>query len=294
MHLVIPDDIRAEVINNYLGDIKKDIYFIGSHKRNAYEDISSISQEDDTIKIELSKLGLYDILPEALFHPIDRFDDIPSNEYKERFAEEIEQQVIEEGNARNFFSSYDKFILGLSSLVTDIKQVEYNDCSILSNIICDSLPAEYKSNRFITRAIEFTPQCKSIRGNETKITLMLRKIMAEEELKLVPHVSTLYLADDIPKYGCTILQEDDVDGEVYLGNTFDEDVLSYDIFYWNDKYCNESFLDFVNEIKIFEDFLNHYFMGLETSINFNISTHTLPVRLSDDMCYNYLDYNINI
>lgn len=294
MHLVIPDDIRAEVINNYLGDIRKDISFIGSHKRNAYEDISSISQEDGTIKIELSKLGLYDILPEALFHPIDRFDNIPSNEFKERFAEEIEQQRIEEANARIFFSPYDQFILRLSSIVTEIKQLEYNDSSILSNIICDSLPDEYKSNRFITRTIEFTPQCKSIRGDATKITLMLRKVMAEEGIKLTPRITTQSYTDENPKYGCKILQEDDVNTELYLGNTFDEDVLSYDVHYWDDRYCNESFLEFVKEMMVFENFLNDYFMGIETSIHFNISAYTLPVRLSDEICHNYLDYNTNI
>lgn len=294
MHLVIPEDIRAEVINNYLGKTKKDVYFVGSHKRNAYEDISSISQEDDTIKIELSKHGLYDILPEALFHPIDRFDNIPSNEYKERFADEVEQQRIEEANARTFFSLYDQFIFKLSSAVSDLKQVEYNDNSILSNIICDSLSSEYKTNRFITRTIEFTPQCKSIRGNLSKITLMLRKIMSEEGLKLSTHFASLTFTDINPKYRCQILQDDDFDTEVYLGNSFDEDVLYYDVDYWSDKYCDESFLEFVEEIKVFEDFLNDYFMGIETSIHFNISTHTLPVRLSDDICHNYLDYNTNI
>lgn len=294
MRLVIPDDIRAEVIYNYLGNIKKTISFIGNHKRNAYVDISSISQEDDTIKIELSKQGLYDILPEALFHPIDRFDNIPSNEYKERFAEEVEQQRIEEANARAFFSLYDQFIFELSSKMSELKQVDYNDGRILSNIICDSLPSKYLSNRFITRTIEFTPLCKSIRGNSAKITLMLRKIMAEEGLKLTQNITSQSYTDVNPKYACHVNTGEDSDTEVYLGNSYEDDVVSYDVHYWNDNYCNESFLRFVEEITVFEDFLNDYFMGIETSIHFNISAQTLPVRLSDEMCYNYLDYNTNI
>lgn len=294
MHLVIPDDIRAEVINNYLGTAKKDISFVGSHKRNAYEDIVSISQDDGAIKIGISKQGLYDILPEALFHPIDRFDNIPANEYKERFAEEIEQQRTEEINARTFFSIYDNFIFGLSSLVVDIKQNGYCNNSILSEIICDSLPNEYKTNRFIIHTKEFTPQCKSIRGDVTKISLMLRKIMAEEGLKLDPNINLRNYIDEHPKYNCQVVQEDDEITDVYLGNSFNEKTLSYDVQYWNDNYCDESFLEFVNDIKVFEDFLNDYFIGIEDSIHFNILTHTLPVRLSDDMCYNYLDYNTNI
>ena len=294
MNLVIPCDIRAEVINNYLGATKKDISFIGNHNRNAYKDVASISQVDETIKVELSKQGLYDILPEALFHPIDRFENIPANEYKERFAEEVEQQRSEEINARAFFSLYDNFIFGLSSVVVDIKQKEYCDNRILSEIICDSLPQEYKTNRFINRTKEFIPQCKNIRGDVTKISLMLRKVMADEGLKLEPNISSRRYTDEHPKYSCQVAQEDDEASEVYLGNTFDENMLSYDIYYWDDNFCDKSFLKFVHEIRSFEEFLNDYFMGVETSICFNISTRTLPVRLSDEMLYNYLDYNTNI
>lgn len=292
--MVIPYDIRAEIINNYLATSKKAISFVGNHKRNAYKDIASISKEDGTIKIELSKQGLYDILPEALFHPIDRFENLPANEYNERFAEEVEQQRQEEINARTFFALFDNFIFGLSSLVAYIKQTEYCDNSILSGIICDSLPDRYKTNRFINRAKEFTPHCKNIRGDVTKISLMLRKIMAEEGLKLVPHNNSRSYSDEQPRYNCHVLHEDDGMTEVYLGNTFDEETLIYEIDYWNDDYCDESFLKFVHEITVFEEFLNDYFMGIESSIQINISSHTLPVRLSDEKCCNYLDYNINI
>lgn len=294
MHLIIPNDIRAEIINSYLGNVKKDISFIGNHNRNAYEDISSITQDENTIRIELSKQSLYDILPESLFHPIDRFDNIPFNEYKERFAEEVEQQRIEEENARAFFSLYDRFIFGLSSIFTEAKQIHYGDNRILSDIICDSLNRELKNNRFISRIIEFTPQCRRIRGDLTKITLMLRKIMADEGLRLIPNNNYQTFTDTKPGYNCHLSNTDDGPDELFLGNTFDEKVLSFNIQYWNDDYCNESFLALVTEIKDFEDFLNDYFMGIETAIHFNISTHTLPVRLSDDMCHNYLDYNTNI
>lgn len=294
MHLVIPKDIRAEIINNYLGNVKKDISFMGSHKRNAYEDILAVSQDNETITIELSRQGLYDILPEALFHPIDRFDDIPSNEYKERFAEEAEQQRTEETNARTYFSLYDQFIFDLSSAVAEVKQEEYGDNRVLSEIICDSFTDEYKANRFISRIREFTPGCKSIRGDISKLTLILRKIMADEGLRLIPSNTHKTFTDIYPRYCCRFLQEDDMPDDVYLGNTFEENVMCYDVRYWNDEYCNESFPDFINEIKVFEDFLNDYFMGIGTSIHFNISTQTSPVVLSDELSHNYLDYNTNL
>lgn len=293
MHLNIPADIRAEIVRNYMKGIKKEFFFLGSHKRNAYEDILSISEDDGSIKVELSKQGLYDILPEALFHPIDRFDNIPANEYKERFAEEIEQQKTEEANARFFFSLYDKFIFDLSSVVSQIKDTELNDNNILIDILCDSMSNAYKSNRFISRTKEFIPRCNSIRGNETLITLMLRKIMSDEGIKLNKCLKPNRFEDECPRYNF-LIQTELYTEDFYLGNSYDENILQYDIQYWNDDYCDESFLKFIEEIKVFEDFVNDYFMGIETSIHFNISKHTLPVRISDSLCFNYLDYNTNL
>lgn len=293
MYLNIPADIRAEIVGNYLKGIKKEFVFLGTHKRNAYEDILSISEDDGSIKVELSKQGLYDILPEALFHPIDRFDNIPANEYKERFAEEIEQQKIEEINARSFFSLYDRFIFDLSSVVSQIKSTELNDNGILTDIICDSMSNAYNSNRFVSRTKEFIPRCNNIRGNETLITLMLRKVMSDEGIKLNKCLKPNRFEDERPRYNCQIQNEEETE-DLYLGNRYDETILCYDVQYWNDEYCDGSFLKFVDEIKVFEDFINDYFMGIETSLHFNISAQTLPVRLSDDLCYNYLNYNTNL
>lgn len=293
MHLNIPADIRAEIVRNYMKGIKKEFVFLGSHKRNAYEDILSISEDDGSIKVELSKQGLYDILPETLFHPIDRFDNIPANEYKERFAEEIELQKTEEANARSFFSLYDKFIFDLSSVVSQIKNTELNDNSILIDIVCDSLSNEYKSNRFVFRAKEFIPRCSRIRGNETLITLMLRKVMSDEGIKINKSLKANWFEDEHPRYNCQIQNEGETE-DLYLGNRYNETILCYDVQYWNDEYCDESFLQFADEVKVFEDFINDYFMGIETSLRFNIAAQTLPVRLSDDLCYNYLNYNTNL
>lgn len=293
MHISIPTDIRAEIVNNYLENIRKDFVFLGSHKRNAYEDILAISQDDDTVKMELSRQGLYDILPEALFHPIDRFDKIQANEYKERFTEEVEQQRIEESNARSFFSVFDKIIFDLSSFVTRLKDEVYSNNRVLSDIICDTLPKKYQSNRFVARTIEFTPRCQSMRGNTALITLMLRKVLTDEGVKLVNNNKKAYFEDIMPRYNCQLQQEDNF-SELYLGNCFDDDILCYDVEYWNDDFCNESFLRFVDEIKVYEDFINDFFMGVETVLHFNIFTQALPVRLSDELYYNYLNYNTNL
>lgn len=293
MHLHIPGDIRAEVVNNYLADKRKDCLFLGNHKRNAYEDILSVCQDDGIVKLELSRQGLYDILPEALFHPVDRFDNIPANEYKERFAEEVEQQRIEESNARSFFSIFDKTLFDLSSIAYSLREREYRGNNILADIICDCLPEEYRANRFVIHTLEFVPRCRSIRGNATLISLMLRKVLAEEGIRLVPNIKRTTFEDSSPRYNYRLQADSDNPG-FYLGNCYDEEELYYEIQYWNEDVCNETFLEFIDEIKVYEKFINDFFMGLETAIRFNISTITLPVRLSDELYFNYLNFNTNI
>ena len=293
MGISIPSGIRAEIVADYQKDIRKEVSFHGSHKRNAYEDILSIVPDEDTLRIELSRSGLYDILPEALFHPVDRFGSLPANEYKERFAEEVEEQRKEEADARAYFYAYDKLIFDLGCAVVGMKSRSFAGNRVLSDIICDSLPGRYKSNRFVARAIEFMPRCRTMRGNSALIALMLRKIMSDEGIRIDGNDMTVSFEDEHPRYNCRLSDNGGL-GELYLGNCYDENVVCYDVQYWNEESCDETFLEFVEEIKIFEDFLNDYFMGIETMVHFSISAHALPVRLSDDLCYNFLNYNTNL
>lgn len=290
----IPIDLRAEALLNYLPEEKWKVELKGSHKRNAYDDVLSVNFEEDEIKIELSRDGLYDILPEALFHPVDRFENIPPHEYKERFTQECEQQQSEEINARKYFRLFDNYILDLNCELDRIKEETYEDNSFLSNILCDSLSENYSSNRFIKNLIPFIPFCSKIRGNIDFITLILRKILKDENISLNRESLPVIYKDENPQYNHnldTVYIDQDT---YYLGNEYIENVTIYEIKYWNESECNERFLDFVSEIDILEQFINDYFVGIESLIKFKISAIALPTRLSDKLYYNYLDYNTNL
>lgn len=290
----LPLDIKAESLLAYVPRDKRRLEIRGAHKRNAYEDIADISDDEDGIStISLSRNGMYDILPECLFHPIDRFDNIPANEYKERFKEECEQQRQEEDNARKYFQPFDTFLFEISTSVNDMGNNGQID-SLLSDIICDSFPQQYKDNRFIRKAKEFIPRCKNIRGNKGLFTMMLRHILFDECITINEHLEATDIKDQNPRYNFRLDATNGNDESLFLGNNFDEDITVYDIQYWNENECSETFLTFISEIKTFEKFLNEYFMSIECSLRFDISTISLPVRLSDDICFNYLDYNTNI
>lgn len=290
----VPLDIKAETLLSYLPRNKRTIELKGSHKRNAYEDIADINVDERGIfNIGLSRNGIYDILPECLFHPIDRFDNIPANEYKERFKEECEQQQIEEDNARKFFQPFDNVLMELSSIITESKNNE-TYTRMLEDIVCDNLSDIYRNNRFVKSAKEYMPMCRNIRGNKSLLSLMIRHILFDEDISIYESNIHNQIKDTMPRYNSRLDDEVSADNEFFLGNEFYEDSIVYNVQYWNKNECGQKFLSFINDMKVFEDFLNEYFIGIESSLKFNISTTALPVRLSDDVFYTFLDYNTNI
>jgi len=290
----IPLDIRAETLLAYLPRDKRSIQLTGSHKRNAYEDIADVNEDESgTINIAIARNSIYDILPECLFHPIDRFDNLPANEYKERFKEECEQQQIEEDNARKFFRPFDNMLMELSAIITESKNDE-TYTHILENIVCDTLPDIYRKNRFVKKTKAYIPFCRNIRGNKSLLSLMIRHVLFDEHLQIGECHRQNMIKDTTPRYNSRLDDDTSPDNDCFLGDEFEEDVTVYDIHYWNEDECGQDFLTFIKDMEVFEDFLNEWFMSVESCLKFNISTTSLPVRLSDEVFYTFLDYNTNI
>lgn len=287
----IPQDINVEV---FLGFFPQDTFrvkFCGLHKRNAYNDILEIEKEQEKFLLHLGRNSLYNSLPEFLFHSIDRFDNIPEREKKQRFSEEYAKQEKEKEQAYKFFSPIDTLLFQLRLEVRERlnKYVESN--TVIHDILLDKLTAEQRENRFIKRTTPYISSCKTIRGNRTLITLLLRKVLAEEGLKINVKSKQTEFTDEEPRYGnsegCEI-------GDVYVGNTFSESVITYSILYWSDEDCDEDFLPFVNDLEVFRQFVQDYFISVDSILVFDVSKDTSPLRISDTTLYNYLNYNTNI
>ena len=74
----LPNDINIEDIFSYLPKGSYRIFINGLHKRNSYKDIISCEETSDGItEFHVGRNGLYNSLPEYMFHPINRFDNIP-------------------------------------------------------------------------------------------------------------------------------------------------------------------------------------------------------------------------
>ena len=287
----VPQDINAEVFLGFFPQGTFRVKFCGLHKRSAYNDILEIEKEQEKFLLHLGRNSLYNSLPEFLFHSIDRFDNSPEKEKKQRFSEEYAKQEKEKEQAYKFFSPTDTLLFQLRLEVRERlnKYVESN--TVIQDILLDKLTAEQRENRFIKRTTPYISSCKTIRGNRTLITLLLRKVLAEEGLKINVKSKQTEFTDEEPRYGnsegCEI-------GDVYVGNTYSESVITYSISYWSDEDCNEDFLPLVNDLEVFRQFVQDYFISVDSILVSDVSKDTSPLRISDTTLYNYLNYNTNI
>jgi hypothetical protein len=289
----IPEDINIEVLLNYLPADSCKIAIKGLHKRNTYNDIISMEEMQGSNKVlfNIGRNSLYNALPEYMFHPIDRFQNLPKQEEKERFAEEYEEQEREKENAYKFFAPLDILLLQLRMKVREHIECLASTNIAIQHIIGDRLTEQQRQNRFIKQLLPYLPDCKNIRGDKTLLSLLLRKLFMEEGLSINLHREQEEFCDAAPRY------EDGIGGtlgECYAGNTYDERVTIYDIHFWSDEECNENFLRFVDEVKEMEKFLQDFFLSVEDTIRFDIYDHAAPLRLSDEKIYNYLNYNTNL
>lgn len=288
----IPGDINIELLLSYFTEGTCKVALKGLHKRNSYNDIIEVEERrDGSLLFGIGRNSLYNSLPEFMFHSVDRFDNILKSEEKERFAEEYQKQEQEKENAYRFFEPLDLLLLKLRVSIREKlnEYVEHN--KVLTDIIGDNLTEEQKSNRFIKQALMFIPACKNIRGDKTLLTFMLRKIFMEEGLKIEKRHDLIRYTDSDPKYADEV---GSLLGDSYVGSTFDEETTIYDIHYWSEEDCDENFLKFIDDIEQFEHFIQDYLIGIEETLHFNIRKDDVPLRLSDDIIFNYLNFNTNI
>ena len=288
----IPYDINIELLLAYFAEGSCKVSFSGLHKRNAYNDLIRLEESSGgKMQLTVGRASLYNSLPELMFHPIDRFDNLPYGEEKEVFDAEYEAQEREKENAHRFFAPIDLMLLRLRLMVRERLNVYAETDKVMIDILGDEITDTQRNNRFIKKTMPFLPFCKTIRGNKINLTLMLRKIFMEEGLSINLLEQSVSYTDDNPRY---LSHLDGNIEDIFVGNTFDERTTTYLIHFWPDDEDGELFLHFVDEVEVFSLFVQDYFMAIDETIRFDISCDNAPVCLSDKTNFNYMNYNMNI
>ena len=288
----IPQDINVEMLLDYFTKGNCKVSFRGHHKRNEYNDIISIEEADGVLSVDIARDSIYHILPEYMFHPIDRYSNLLRSEEKELFSDEYEKQEQEKERASRFFAPIDLQLLLLKIKISKkLRDMTEGNKVLLDIILGDRLSEKQRNNRFIKRAKSYLPYCKMIRGNKTLLTFLLRKVFIEEGITINIKEKKTECLDIAPQYADGL---DAVLNDSFVGNVYDEMITTYSIHYWSYDECNEEFLQFVSEIEVFKHFIEDYFVSVEGQLQFDITHDKSTLRLSDDIDYNYLNYNTNL
>lgn len=288
----LPVDLNAEVLLNHpLGECFQ-VKHCGTHHRNVSFDLAKLDLSDDGYEttVYLGRSSLYDILPEYLFHSIDRFKGLDESRDKDAFADEYARQQLEQERGRRFFAPLDALLLRLRLDVRRIVERHTSSNVVLQDIIGDRLTKAQLDNRFIQSLLVYLPQCSHIRGNMTLITLMLRKMLRQEGLRLTVKRETTALHDAEPRYAYQLGGTLD---SIYAGNDYDYESTVWDTHFWDSSLCDERFLSTLEALDEMRQFVQDWFLGIGQSLRFDVYDPNSPsVRLSDDESYNYLNYNI--
>ena len=295
----IPEDINAELLISYLPQDELKVVFEGTHNRNAYHDIVDLVRDykDKPALLHLGRASLYDILPENMFHFVDRFDGLNEKKFEEAYSEQKKEQE----NARKFFSPIDLSLLQIRLLVREKIQECFGSDRLLILTIMDKErlnEIEKMQNRFVNKTIPFLPMCKTIRGNKALITLMLRKILMDEQIEIKIREESVEFFENpkddnhAPRYPGVV--GDSTLDSFYLGDSFVDDVLVYEVHYWSDEVCDQHFMEFVNDMEVFRQFVQDYFFAIGTVLRFDINTNADGLYLDDGTRHQYLNYNTNL
>lgn len=288
----IPDDINIELLLSLFPEGSCKVSYTGMHKRNAYNDFMGLEElSDNTLLLNVGRSSLYNALPELLFHPIDRYDNLSSTVDKEKFEAEYDAQEHEKEYAYKFFAPFDLMLLRFRLMVREKIQVHAESNKIMIDILGDRITEAQKQNRFISKTLPFLPLCNTIRGNKTYLTLMLRKVLMEEGLTIDISNQKHKFTDSHPKYNTQLGADSDC---LFLGNTYNELATTYTIHYWSESECNEAFHQFVEEIETFRQFIQDYYIAVDGILKFDISCDEASLQLADKTKYYYLNYNTNI
>ena len=290
----LPDDINAELLLTHDCGTPLHVKHGGTHHRNAVGDLAAVENEADgmTVLVHLARASLYNALPEYMFHTVDRFNGLEESRNEDAFTDEVAKQTRERENALQFFAPFDALLLLLRA---DVRQriEKYTPSNIvLQYIIGDQLTEEQRHNRFIRHLLPFLPACRHIRGNRTLLTFMLRKVLLDEGLRVDVNQQPLLHHDDNPRYHYQLGSPLD---ECFAGNDYYCDTTVFSIHYWNEEWCDEHFLETINELEQMRLFVQDWFLGLEQHLHFDVWTDKTPaVRLNDTECHNFMNYNTNM
>ncbi len=236
----LPINLKAEVVASLLTDLgvnKTSVQsnYTSSFNRSYRKDVynADFNNENGVLDLSISRNGLYDMLPEGLFHP-----EIVENENKisvKNLLASHKKQKEEEAQARLFFKPFENHIFQFLIQIEDKEKNLINNSHEFRSFFKQfwGMDSWIKDKQFIFM-LQILPYTKNIKGNINRITQLLSHHLQKE----ITHKRS-WMEIDIPanssKQGLILGQNFIVGNtsdqlpyiEFIIHNISDEELLNY-------------------------------------------------------------------
>jgi len=168
-------EIKAEILISLMNvDKILNIYMRGAFSRNYSGDLIGISNKE----AELSRNGIFHLLPEGLFFENNRIRDIIKNSFDEKYR----QFKNEKREILSFFQPFDTEYFKLSlSLEENLNTVVEQGNVIFSNIFLSETDTTI-NNDYISKIKKLLPFVSQLRGNFPVLIDILKYILKVEKI----------------------------------------------------------------------------------------------------------------
>lgn len=259
MSVVIPN------VNERTGcDVVYSYEFEGGADRTASGDVLSVDIKNKTntspsVKFSLKRDSIYHILPEYLFHPLDRYIGTKGDvaEFDKRYQEQEEQERYALTYFRFFDQNYQelkvKFQLWLNENIFEGNQ-------FLSDFITNGYSFN-KENPFVKASLPCIPWLRNHRGNKEMIEVALRCALGESAV--VKYEWNDYKMELSSNVHSSLDRSAD---ELYCGATFQTGYYLWHISYQTTIDTEAKLMELKMAMQEFSDFFKTWFLQMEEEI----------------------------
>lgn len=241
------------------------------------------------LRFQLKRDSLYHILPEYLFHPLDRY--AGSEGDQEEFEKRYQEQKETEKKALAYFLPYDTIFQQLR-----IRFQDYLDTHILTNdrFLADFLTEGYdlpNENDYIRSAYPFIPWMRRYRGNFQVLRIVLMLALGRDT-SVKPCRQLTQKTPISPACHTTL---DGTLSDLYCGNAYDEEMYILQVTLNRPILSATQIAGETNLLDQFRDFFQTWFLAVEQTlrIEFGDWLHP-PVLASGPRNELFLNYNTQL
>jgi hypothetical protein len=304
--MIFPPEIKAEVLINLLIKYGHNIHnfrfiFDGSFRRNYLDDVirvekANLSANRPVYLIYINRDGLYDKLPEGLFHRLDRYVKFEQSLDQKTFKEEYEEQKNEVIYTRKFFQAFEnEFFIKNILREAGVFETIAHPFKTLFNFFFSYRNKFDLNSDFSECVISFLPLLMEMRGSISKLSFFLKAVL-QTELN-IHQIECVFIAPNTNFLARNMLGEFRIGKTFYVGSTYSDHGVIWNI---EINVQNEDLPNYIENkhFSQFFEFVSTYLIpaGVETKYILNSnSLDRLILGKTDQYNYSqYLGYNICI